>query len=74
MCKGCDKNSCYTHGIPWHENQTCEKFDEMNEPLETATKRCLAKSTRCPKCNLHIDKTYGCDHMTCKCTYEFCIS
>ncbi|PKK62659.1 hypothetical protein RhiirC2_870083 [Rhizophagus irregularis] len=74
MCKGCDKNSCYTHGILWHENQTCEKYDEINKPLEIASERYLSKSTRCPKCNLYIDKTDGCDHMTCKCSHQFCMS
>jgi len=26
---------------------------------------------RCPKCNEYIEKNGGCDHMTCRCKYEF---
>jgi hypothetical protein len=25
----------------------------------------------CPKCNVQIEKNGGCDHMTCRCGYEF---
>ena len=30
-------------------------------------------SKQCPKCQWHIQKTEGCDHMTCRhCKHEFC--
>ena len=27
---------------------------------------------RCPKCGAPIEKTSGCNHMTCRCKNEFC--
>jgi len=29
------------------------------------------KVKKCPKCNEYIEKNGGCDHMTCRCSYEF---
>jgi hypothetical protein len=29
------------------------------------------KVKKCPKCQEYIEKNGGCDHMTCKCGYEF---
>lgn len=29
---------------------------------------------KCPKCVHWIEKSSGCNHMTCKCGYEFCYS
>lgn len=27
---------------------------------------------QCPKCRRWVEKTQGCDHMTCRCGGEFC--
>lgn len=29
------------------------------------------KAKQCPNCHEHIEKNGGCDHMTCRCKYEF---
>lgn len=29
------------------------------------------KAKQCPSCHEHIEKNGGCDHMTCRCKYEF---
>ncbi len=30
------------------------------------------KFKQCPKCKFWVEKTEGCDHMRCKCKFEFC--
>ncbi|CAB4446348.1 unnamed protein product [Rhizophagus irregularis] len=72
ICYNCGVKSCYTHDVTWHEDQTCEEYDEnMKKPDEY-----LSQNTKkCPKCSLSIEKNEGCDHMTCdNCRYEFCWS
>ena len=27
---------------------------------------------QCPNCRFWVSKIEGCDHMTCRCSYEFC--
>lgn len=27
---------------------------------------------QCPSCKFWVEKNKGCDHMTCRCGYEFC--
>lgn len=30
------------------------------------------KYKQCPNCKFWVSKNEGCDHMTCRCKYEFC--
>ncbi|EIM92759.1 RWD-domain-containing protein [Stereum hirsutum FP-91666 SS1] len=41
---------------------------------EKANREWLAKSTMsCPSCQIHVEKSHGCNHMTCaKCRQHFC--
>jgi hypothetical protein len=53
--------------VPWHEGISCEKAIAINE-TEWA-----ANLAGCPKCKSKIEKTKGCQHMTCTiCRYEWC--
>lgn len=31
-----------------------------------------AQYKQCPSCKFWVSKNQGCDHMTCRCGYEFC--
>jgi hypothetical protein len=30
------------------------------------------KLKQCPSCKFWVEKSEGCDHMTCRCSFEFC--
>ncbi|KAK4547748.1 hypothetical protein LTR36_000706 [Oleoguttula mirabilis] len=80
-CASCGYKQCLKHKVQWHMNETCEQYeyrtsgrqardeDQATEAmLDTMSKKCPGKS-----CGWRIQKTDGCDHMTCrKCKYEFC--
>ncbi|CAG8732298.1 12715_t:CDS:2, partial [Funneliformis caledonium] len=73
ICHTCNAKSCYTHEVIWHEGQTCEEYEQNKKQFDFATEDYLSRTSKqCPSCSMYIDKTGGCDHITCKCSYEFC--
>lgn len=58
--------------MPFHDGQTCEEADSsgVRDAASEATKKQISKA--CPKCKAPIQKTVGCDLMTCICGCRFC--
>lgn len=80
-CRYCRSRSCFTHNLPWHTGLTCEQYDarraaEIEVENDASQTYIEQHSKRCPSCNRPIEKTEGCDHMTCDarfgCGHEFC--
>lgn len=46
------------------------RYLEEDKQLEEWAERVGAK--RCVRCQFWVQKNDGCDHMTCRCGYEFC--
>ena len=68
----CCKNGhkfCFNCLKDWHKNEKCEiENDKSFEKWRDSY-----KVKRCPKCKFFIEKTEGCNHMTCfNCKYEWC--
>lgn len=76
ICGSCGHRHCTTHHITFHDGESCEQYDERmrlanlsQAEQEEASKKELEKNSKqCPgsNCGYWIQKTSGCDHMTCK--------
>ncbi|CAF1136603.1 unnamed protein product [Didymodactylos carnosus] len=74
-CIKCEKKTCFHHRLEWHTGYTCKEYDKLIGEDEKANQKWIvANSKKCPNsnCRYHIQKNDGCDHITCKCGYEFC--
>ncbi|CAI2368487.1 unnamed protein product [Moneuplotes crassus] len=75
-CPSCAKTYCLRCKVPWHEGWTCKEFS----PIKKASANDqmfykLAKESsfqQCSRCKFWVQKKAGCNHITCKCGYEFC--
>ena len=67
-CHACKKTTCYKHKRAWHEGRTCDQYDTdaMNSDEVALLQYLEGSGVRCPKCSQGIEKSSGCDHMTCK--------
>eukprot|EP01051_Picozoa_sp_SAG22_P009656 SAG22_NODE_819_length_7014_cov_16.053073_2_plen_472_part_00 len=75
-CSSCGAKTCYVHRTAWHSGQTCEEY-EQQERAKLDRYMHMHGSNQCPGCHMAIEKTDGCDHMTCNktyggCGFEFC--
>jgi hypothetical protein len=43
-----------------------------NGPCDANFQRNFKDWKRCPACRMFIEKTEGCNHMTCLCGHQFC--
>lgn len=80
-CANCGYKQCLTHKVPWHFNETCDQYEyrtsgQQARDEEAQTEAMIdSVSKKCPgsNCGWRIQKTDGCDHMTCrKCRHQFC--
>ncbi|KAH8834497.1 hypothetical protein DL96DRAFT_1580767 [Flagelloscypha sp. PMI_526] len=75
QCSWCFKKSCFTHQLPWHEGLTCAQFDAVRTDAadQEEAKRLIDSTTQtCTKCKQKIERSAGCDYMTCRCGHGFC--
>lgn len=67
---------CLNCRVLFHSEQTCKEYlvtntrDVNDEKFEKFVKGKKYKS--CGKCKIWVEKNKGCDHMTCRCGYQFC--
>lgn len=75
-CSKCQFVWCFRCHAPWHSSITCKQLQRGDKPFKKWTKsktRGTANCQKCPLCRVHIQRSTGCDHMTCnRCETEFC--
>ncbi len=76
-CVRCSHNWCFRCHAPWHGNLTCKQFRKGDRQFSRWTKghsnTGIANCQKCPLCRVYIQRSTGCDHMTCnRCDTEFC--
>jgi len=75
-CPLCKKKYCLNCRVDFHKGMTCKEYqinnkrDENDIKFEKFVKG--KKYKQCSKCKFWVEKNQGCDHMTCRCKYEFC--
>lgn len=77
----CQKYTCGTHNIPWHQGYSCQEYDAHTSQEEDqntidnklSMQKVQGESKACPGCNRMIFRQGdngddGCEHMTCECS------
>lgn len=80
ICPLCGKSYYLQCKTEWHKNLTCQEYqltqknnnkdDENDRKFEEYVKGKNYK--QCPNCKRWVEKTEGCDHITCCCGTHFC--
>ncbi|CAI2368102.1 unnamed protein product [Moneuplotes crassus] len=76
QCTICSETFCLKCKEKWHQGFSCEEFKQIKESspedLDTVCMIKKEKFQRCTKCKYWVQKSEGCDHITCRCSYQFC--
>lgn len=77
-CTECGYRYCTSCKVAFHTDETCTQYQEriakereeelriQKEQEEASLAEVTRVSVACPGCGANIQKSYGCDHMTCK--------
>lgn len=76
QCPTCQFVWCFKCHSPWHEGVNCKEYkkgDKLLRHWASEIEHGQRNAQKCPKCKIHIQRTEGCDHMTCsQCNTNFC--
>ncbi|GKC71355.1 zinc finger, C6HC-type containing protein [Tanacetum coccineum] len=78
-CPHCNRLFCAQCKVSWHAGMDCEECQILIKKGEIARSDTmlmdLAKNKnwkRCPNCNIYVERITGCEHIACRCGYQFC--
>lgn len=69
-CGSCQTKICVLCNSKFHTRKECPKDEETNRLVEMAKEKGWQ---RCYNCKAVVELKEGCNHMTCRCTAQFCM-
>lgn len=69
-CNRCKTKVCCTCNGKWHGGKDCPRDEDTKRFVEIALEEGWQ---RCYNCAAMVELKEGCNHMTCRCTAEFCM-
>ncbi|KAF2852143.1 hypothetical protein T440DRAFT_420845 [Plenodomus tracheiphilus IPT5] len=69
-CASCQTKVCVLCNSKFHTRKECPKDEETNRLVEMAKEKGWQ---RCYSCKAVVELKEGCNHMTCRCTAQFCM-
>ncbi|XP_041661442.1 probable E3 ubiquitin-protein ligase RNF217 [Cheilinus undulatus] len=76
QCSNCQFVWCFKCHAPWHNGLKCREYrkgDKLLRNWASVIEHGQRNAQKCPQCKIHIQRTEGCDHMTCaQCNTNFC--
>lgn len=76
-CEDCLFKWCFHCHAPWHDGVNCSSYKKGDKQFKKWTRGrnvgFVPNCQRCPTCSVYIQRTKGCDMMTCnQCNEVFC--
>lgn len=77
-CPHCHRLFCARCAVPWHDGFVCEEFQKLGQDErgreDLMLRRLVGREgwQRCPKCQMFVEKSEGCNYIKCRCGYSFC--
>jgi hypothetical protein len=74
-CFACRTKTCPSCEVEFHSGFTCAQYQESRKEQtfsDVRTKAWLSRKAKLCVCGRWVQKTVGCDHITCKCGEQWC--
>ncbi|GMN36766.1 hypothetical protein TIFTF001_006275 [Ficus carica] len=74
-CPHCHRLFCARCQVPWHAGSKCKNV-RRNDQVKKMDRKFrglvrLENWKRCPQCNFYVGRDSGCEHISCRFTYNF---
>ncbi|KAA8909079.1 hypothetical protein FN846DRAFT_943327 [Sphaerosporella brunnea] len=69
LCGKCTLMTCVSCKQQWHGNSDCPTDKDLDVTLQIAA---TEGWQRCRSCHALVERLFGCQHISCRCGYQFC--